>query len=295
MNRIYKIAIFVVAISSFKQADAQLNPLGAQYYNNEYLTNPAYAGMEKGGLKLNVAYRRLWSGLPGAPLTQNITADYGFNRVGIGVNVNNESAGLLRETRATGSYAYHLPLDSGKSQLHFGISIGVMSQNLDNSSVNGNPNDISIGDYNGRRAYIDGDFGIAYTSGHLNIQAAIPNLNDFFKRNQYKVADLVTFYSALGYNFSLKGGIEIEPKVAFRGVRNYDNIVDIGTRVSFADRKLFLTGIYHSSKSTTLGLGFDFMKRYMISGLYTTETSALNSYANGSFEINLRINFAKLK
>lgn len=294
MKKIYKIALIVLMAGSLQQAHAQLNPLGAQYYNNEYLINPAYAGMEK-GLKLNAAYRKLWSGLPGAPLTQNITADHGFGRVGLGINVNNESAGLLRQTRATGSYAYHLPLDSGKRQLHFGISLGVMSQHLDNSNVNGNPNDISIGDYNGRRAYMDGDFGIAYTSEKLGIQMAIPNLNDFFSRSKAHVADLITFYGALSYNFALKSGMEIEPKVAFRGVRNYDNMVDVGARASFADRKFFLTGIYHSNESATLGVGLDFLRRYMVSGLYTTETSALNSYANGSFELNLRINFAKLK
>jgi type IX secretion system PorP/SprF family membrane protein len=292
MKNIVKIAVCLLAVVNVQELKAQLNPLGAQYYNNEYLINPAYAGKEK-GLKLNAAYRKLWGGLPGAPLTQNITADYGFNRVGIGVNVNNESAGLLRQTRATASYAYHLPLDSGKHQLHFGLSLGVMSQHLDNNNVNGNPNDISIGDYNGRRAYIDGDFGIAYTSDRLSLQATIPNLNDFFNKNQYDVADLVTFYSAVAYNFTLKEGIELEPKVAFRGIRNYENMLDFGAKLSFADRKFFFMGIYHTNKSSTMGLGLDFMKKYMISGLYTTETSALNTYANGSFELNLRINFAK--
>lgn len=294
MNKIYKLTVFVLFFIGMQAAKAQLNPLGALYYNNEYLINPAYAGEEK-GLKLNAAYRKLWSGLPGAPLTQNITADYGFKRVGLGINVNNESAGLLKQTRATASYAYHLPIDSGKRQLHFGVSVGVMSQHFDESNVNGNPNDILIGDYNGRRSYIDGDFGIAYTSKRLSIQAAIPNLNNFFSGNLTEVVDFVAFYSALSYNFNLKGGIEVEPKIAFRGVKGYDNLVDFGTRVVFADRKFFLTGIYHSNESTTLGLGVDFMKKYLISGMYTTETSALNSYANGSFELNLRINFSKLK
>jgi type IX secretion system PorP/SprF family membrane protein len=291
-NKIYRIAACVLVLIGIQEVKAQLNPLGAQYYNNEYLINAAYAGKEK-GLKLNAAYRKLWGGLPGAPLTQNITADYGFNRVGIGVNVNNESAGLLRQTRATASYAYHLPLDTGRHQLHFGISVGVMSQHLDNTNVTGNPNDISIGDYNGRRAYIDGDFGIAYTSEKLTIQAAIPNLNDFFNRSQSEVADLVTFYSAIGYNFNLKGGMELEPKIAFRGIRNYENMVDLGAKMTFADRKFFFMGMYHSNESSTLGLGFDFMKKYMISGMYTTETSALNTYTNGSFELNLRIDFGK--
>jgi type IX secretion system PorP/SprF family membrane protein len=292
MNKIYSIIICALICFSVQKANAQLNPLGAQYYSNEYLINPAYAGKQE-GLKLNAAYRKLWSGIPGAPLTQNITADYGFKKVGIGLNVNNESAGLLRQTRVVGSYAYHLPIDSGRKQLHFGISLGMASQRVESSDISGNPNDISVGDYNGQRTYIDGDFGIAYTSDHLSLQAAIPNLNDFFNRNNVGVADLVTFYGAISYHITFKSGIELEPKIAYRGVRNYDNMVDAGAQLAFADRKFLCTALYHSNKSTTMGLGFDFMRKYLISGLYTTQTSALNSYANGSFELNLRINFAK--
>lgn len=291
MNKIYKLAIFALLVIVGAQAKAQLNPLAAQYFNNEYLINPAYAGKQE-GLNLNAAYRKLWNGIPGAPLTQNITADYGFKRVGIGINVNNESSGLLRQTRVVGSYAYRLPLGKGNKQLNFGISLGMMNQNIENSDINGNPNDITVGEYNGQRTYFDGDFGVAYTSNKWNLQAAIPNLKNFLERDLRNVADLVTFYSAISYKFKLKE-MEIEPKAAFRGVRNYDNMFDLGTQVAFSDRKLLFLAMYHSNESATFGLGLDFLKKYMVSGMYTTQTAALSSYTNGSFELNLRINFGK--
>jgi type IX secretion system PorP/SprF family membrane protein len=292
MKKIYSIIICTLISLGVQNVKAQLNPLGAQYYSNEYLINPAFAG-KQGGLRLNAAYRKLWSGIPGAPLTQNITADYGFNKVGVGVNVNNESAGLLRQTRVVGSYAYHLSIDSGRKQLHFGISLGMMNQRVESSDISGDRNDLSIGDYNGQRTYIDGDFGIAYTSDHLSIQAAIPNLNDFFNRSNAGVADLVAFYSAISYHLNFKSGIELEPKIAYRGIRNYDNMVDAGAQLAFSDRKFLVMAMYHSNESATLGLGLDFMHKYLVYGMYTSQTSALNSYANGSFELNLRINFAK--
>jgi len=291
MNKIYGIMLTLFVMGGLT-VKAQLNPLGAQYYNNEYLMNPAYAGSEK-GLKLNAAYRKLWSGIPGAPLTQNITADYGFNRVGLGLNVNRESAGLLRQTRVAGSYAYHLPLDSGRHQLHFGISLALMNQRVESADISGNPNDISVGDYNGRRTYIDGDFGIGYTSNGLNLQFAVPNLKDFLGRDAGNVADLVTFYVAASYRIELKENMELEPKLAFRGVRNYKNMIDAGTQLSLMDGKFKLMGMYHSNESITGGLGVDFNRKYFISGMYTSQTSALNSYANGSFEINMRLSLGK--
>lgn len=292
MKTIYSIIICALAIISANKAEAQLNPLGAQYYSNEYLINPAFAGKDA-GFRLNAAYRKLWAGIPGAPLTQNVTADYGFAKVGLGLNVNNESAGLLRQTRVVGSYAYHLPIDSGSKQLHFGISIGMMNQRLEHSDISGNPNDVLVGDYNGRRTYIDGDFGIGYTTERFSIQAAIPNLKNFLDRDVIKVSDYVTFYSAASYKFVLKDGMELEPKIAYRGVRGYKNMMDAGAQLAFADRKFFCMAMLHSNESATMGIGFDLLKKYMLSGLYTTQTSALSTYTNGSFEFNLRINFGK--
>jgi len=298
MNSIYKIALGLVVLSSgIQQASAQLDPLAAQYYSNQYLANPAFAGATGEGLKVNAAYRKLWSNIDGAPKTQNITADYGFNnKVGMGLNVNNESAGLQRQTRVVASYAYHIPLSSGGQQLHFGISAGFLSERLENSDIYGNPNDVLVGNYNGRKTYLDGDFGAAYTSGRFNLQGAIPNLKSFFKKDEIQQADVATFYSAASYRISFSegiNGVDMEPKVALRGVKGYDNIWDAGTQLTFADKQLLFLGMYHSTESATFGLGMDFRKKYLISGTYTTQTSALTGYTNGSFELNFRISFDK--
>ena len=274
---------------------AQLNPLSAQYYTNQYLINPAFAGAGQ-GLKLNGAYRKLWSNVPGSPLTQNLTADYGFNKVGIGLTVNNESAGLQRQTRVVGSYAYHLHLDESYRQLHFGVSLGFMSQRLENADIYGNPADPSVGQYNDRKTYLDGDFGIAYTSDKLNLQAAVPNLKSVLKKDVIKLADVATFYTAASYKIGISEGTEgmdIEPKVAYRGVKGFDNIWDAGAQMSIADKQVFLLAMYHSTENATFGLGMDYKKKYLISGTYTTQTSALSAYTNGSFELNLRVNLSK--
>ena len=294
--RLYKILLSVLALAAIAdKANAQLDPMGSQYYINQYISNPAFAGAGE-GLKVNAAYRKLWSNVPGSPITQNITADYGFDKVGLGLIVNNESAGLQRQTRVVGSYAYHLSLDGGQKLLHFGVSMGFTTQRLENTDIYGNPNDVLVGNYNGRKTYLDGDFGVAYTSGKLNIQGAIPNLKSFLKKDVIKQADLATFYAAVSYKLDFgKGinGVHVEPKFAFRGVQGYTNIWDAGTQVAFADQQILLLGMYHSTESATFGLGMDFRKKYLISGMYTTQTSALSGYTNGSFELNLRVSLGK--
>jgi type IX secretion system PorP/SprF family membrane protein len=292
LHTTYLILLLTGLGSSIK---AQLNPLSAQYYTNQYLINPAFAGAGE-GIKLNGAYRKLWSNVPGSPLTQSLTADYGFGKVGIGLSVNNESAGLQRQTRVVGSYAYHLQLNEDSQRLHFGVSLGFMNQRLENADIYGNPNDPMIGQYNDRRTYLDGDFGIAYTSDKLNIQASVPNLKSVLKKDVIKLADVATFYTAASYKIGINEGAEgmdVEPKVAYRGVKGFDNIWDAGAQLSIANKQVLLLGMYHSTKNATFGLGMDYKKKYLISGTYTTQTSALSNYTNGSFELNLRLNLSK--
>ena len=290
------IALLLIAVTAISTTSkAQLNPLSAQYFTNQYLINPAFAGAGQ-GIKVNGAYRKLWSNVPGSPLTQNLTVDYGFNKVGLGLTVNNESAGLQRQTRVVGSYAYHLQLNENNHHLHFGVSLGFMSQRLENADIYGNPNDPSVGQYNDRKTYLDGDFGVAYTSNKLNIQAAVPNLKSVLKKDVIKLADVATFYTAVSYKIGISEGIEgmdIEPKVAYRGVKGFDNIWDAGAQMGIANKQVFLLAMYHSTENATFGLGMDYKKKYLISGTYTTQTSALSAYTNGSFELNLRVNLSK--
>ncbi|RZM15792.1 MAG: type IX secretion system membrane protein PorP/SprF [Pedobacter sp.] len=275
-------------------ASAQLTPLGAQYFNNQYLGNPALAGIEE-GFVFSADYRQQWSTMPGSPKLQNLTANYGFRKVGVGLNILNDRAGLQRQTRVVGTYAYHLPV-SEENTLHFGISLGILSQHLDQGDLYGDPNDVVVGAYNARESFVDGDFGAAFTSKGLNIQAALPNLKSFFKKDDVRVADVGVFYTAVSYRISINDGsdaVGLEPKVAFRGVKGYKNILDAGAEFTLANRQIMLMGMYHSTESATFGMGMNLKNRYLISGMYTTETSQLTSYANGTFELNLRLFIGK--
>lgn len=286
-------AIFLIIIFFWAQeSKAQLNPLSSIYYQNQYLANPAMAGLEQ-GLALNLGYRKQWSGISGSPQSQSFTGDWGFNnRVGVGLALYNDKAGLLQRTRAMGTYAYHLPMDSENTRLNFGISLGFMTDYIDIQDINGESGDVSVGEFNQRRTFIDGDFGVAYTSGSLNVQGAIPNLKTYFKKDENEnTVDRSLFFTAISYKFHLQSsGLKIEPKIAYRGVKGHDSILDVGTNLSIIDDKLSFMGIWHSSQSTTFGMGMNYKKVLTFIGMYTTETGALSGYSNGDFEMAVKIN-----
>jgi len=288
--------LLTIFFVNLQDAKAQLNPLTSIYYQNQYLANPAMAGMDE-YLKINLGYRKDAGSTPGMPVVQSFTADYGFtSKAGVGLKVYNDEAGLLQRTSAMGSYAYHLPLGSAGQKLNFGISLGVMNERIDNADVNGDAGDNQIGRFNQREVFIDGDFGMAYTSGQLTVQGAIPNLKTYLKKddNNYTV-DRSTFFSAVSYRFypTQSDGVEVEPKVAYRGVKGYDNIVDLGTNVAISNGALNILAMWHSSQSATFGMGINYKNAFTFTGMYTTQTGEVSAISSGNFEIALSINIGR--
>lgn len=275
-------------------AKAQLNPLGATFYQNQYLGNPAMAGLEE-GTRLNAGFNQQWSQIPGSPMAQFITVDHRSNKIGLGLSLYADKAGLLKRTRAVATYAYHLPLNAGSDQFHFGISLGALSERLTSEDIDGTPIDISVQRFNERPVTLDGDFGMAYTSGRLNIQVAVPNLKNFFRTERYNTLNWNTFFTAASYKFmtdSSKRAFLIEPKVSYRGVKGYDDMFDVGVNVAMNSNKMYGTVIYHSTNSLSLGMGINFSS-LSVFGMYTSGTAALRDYASGNFEIGLGYRFGK--
>ncbi len=189
-------------------------------------------------------------------------------------------------------HAYHLQLNRAEEKLHFGVSLVFMNQRLSINEIIGNSNDPSAIQYNERSTFINGDFGIACASKKLKLEVALPSLNQLLKRESVEVAELNTFYSAASYIIALgtwMDKVQLEPKVAYRGVKRMSNVLDIGTQVTFANEQIMLVAIYHSSQSASFGLGTNFRKKYVISANYTSETGVLRTYTNAIFELNLGI------
>lgn len=298
-RRLPKLFLVLIIILSAQQSRAQLNPLAGIYFSNEYLGNPAMAGIGK-GLTLNMGYRKQWSTIPGAPKTQSLTADYGTGKkVGLGLNIYTDEAGLIKRTRVMGTYSYHLPLRNENQKLRFGISFGFTDERVLNENINGDQNDGSIGKFNEIETYMDGDIGVAYTTSKLTIQAAIPNMKIFLQKDDVNgVADRSSFFSTLSYKFFFSktlDGFGVEPKLAYRGVTGFDNIIDIGANFTVANGKASVMSVYHSSQSATFGMGAIIKNVGSLNANYTTPSLALSEYSSGNFQIGIKLNVLKKK
>jgi type IX secretion system PorP/SprF family membrane protein len=289
-NKISSRIIITLAVIVFGtvQVKAQLTGFHSVYFDNEYLGNPAMAGMEK-GLNVNLGYQAQWTTIPGGPKLQNVTADYNSgDRVGLGVMVNADQAGLISRTRAMATYAYHLPL-SANDKLNFGLSLGVSDTYIDYSKINGDQSDPQAAAFNQRTVYIDGDFGAAYTNNKLTLQGTIPNLKSIFfpTENENLEVDRLTFFTAASYKQSFNGCM-IEPKVVYRGVKGFDNILDGGANFLLTNYGFNVSGMYHSNQTITAGLGLDLHVMTLLFA-YTNNTGPLQAYANNTLEFGIKL------
>ncbi|MFY0256172.1 PorP/SprF family type IX secretion system membrane protein [Chitinophaga sp. 30R24] len=269
---------------------AMLNePLAAQYFLDQYMANAAMAGIDT-GLHVYLAWQRQWTNLPGSPEAKALTADYKlFERVGIGMNIYNDKAGLLNNTKVAFTYAYHLPLSqSGNSVLHFGISAAFINRRLDTKEVDGDITDPSIYAFNRRDNYFEADYGMAYTYKGLTVQGAIPNLVSFIRNSGDLGIDRPQYFAAAGYKFETGEQLtSIEPKVTLRGIKGYSDIVDAGANFVFFRNLLNVFGLYHTSKSFSAGAGINYRSIAGFQFTYSSQTGGLSNYTNGTFELNL--------
>jgi len=289
------ISAALVILGLYSDAHAQLNPMGASLFQDQYLSNPAMAGIN-GGISVNLHYRNQWNSIPGAPVNYGLTGEFGLGdeKSTVGLNMYNDKVGLLSRTRMVGTFAYHLPLNGQYDKLSFGVSIGFMSERVNNTNLIGDESDPSIGSFNNQSAYIDGDFGIAYTNKQWNVQASITNMNSFLNRTKRTIADVGTYFAAVGYRIfedEESYGFNIEPKVAYRRIRGYNDILDVGAEVTLGSFENKAKGmvVYHSSKSISGGISMIMKSRYELSGFYNMQTSALRSNSGGIFEIGLGV------
>jgi type IX secretion system PorP/SprF family membrane protein len=295
MKSIYNKIIIFLMILGANAANAQLTEFQSMYFQNQYLANPAMAGLEK-GLNLNIGYQRQWAPIPGNPVLMNATMEYNSgNRASLGLNVNSDKAGLINRTKVMGTYAYHLPIGGNDQKINFGLSLGANFASIDYSKIVGSIDDATVQNFN-EGGVFDGDFGIAYTSKLLTVQAALPNMHDLFFDNNdgiKKYVDRSVFYSAVSYKILFSGGIDdfnIEPLVAYRGVKGHKDILDVGARFNMPEHNINLSGFYHTNESFSASLGIT-LDKFGAFLSYSNYVGNNGAFANNTFEFGLNYKF----
>ena len=130
----------------FADCGAQQYPVFSQYYFNELVINPAYAGSHV-KLSATAMYRNQWVNFAGAPKTYNFSSHTSLlkNKIGVGIMFNHDEIGSYRNNHVYGYYAYKLHFPD--ATLSMGLQAGFNLVDADFSALDlQNPDDVSFQD-----------------------------------------------------------------------------------------------------------------------------------------------------
>ncbi len=301
---------------------AQQKPQYTQYVFNNFLLNPALAGIEN-YVDVKAGYRNQWAGLDGAPVTSFIsvnaplgkkflygnansfggqgsnpmTRSYKQNYMaaephhGIGLQAANDKAGPFSRIDFAASYAYHLGL-TDRINLAVGISAGFSQIKLDVSKLTTESGyDPSIASGNTSKMAPDIGAGVwlygpLFFAG-LSSQQLLPQKLSFSDNSTAGDGKLEPhFFATAGYKIFLSDDIAAMPSIMAKFVSPSPVSVDVNCKFGFRD-KFWLGGGYRNKDSFSAMLGFNVSYLFNLSYSYDFTTSELNKVSNGSHEIVL--------
>jgi type IX secretion system PorP/SprF family membrane protein len=270
---------------------AQVNPLKSQFFINSFLINPAQAGAGKTGM-VSAGFVSQWNSIVGSPEILSFTLESPVDkRMGLGVSVINDKAGLLNRTVLTGSYSYKVPI-SLSSNLGFGLSVGYLDDNLiiSDALTRNSATDPALTNYQYNHGnIIKAGFGGTFHTEHIEIQSSVFNINRE-QNKDLKSIDRPGVTTTVKYSFGDPGGTQISPLAGYRQIHGFTDYWDGGVNVSYLS-VLDLSLLYHTNKSFTGGFCFEYEHKIKLAFLYNTEPAQIRGTTGGTMEVSLYVPF----
>ena len=300
-----RILILILVICFAGALKAQQLPQITQYMNNNYVINPAVAGMYD-YYQVNTTIRNQWVGMNEGPRTSVISI-YGkhSDHVGLGGTVYNDVTGPTSRMGGSASYTYAFQLTQ-KVKLSLAMQGGFTQFKIikENISVRDQNDPLMIGG-DVLRTLPDATFGLNVSGNKWYIGAAIPQLlsselklmDDNFARiydTTSQNGNLASHIYVLGsYTYNINSIISIQPSFLLKSVAGAKTQIDFGVKSDY--KEIIWLGMNYkmnndlSSRSALLG--YNINDRFNIGYSYGMPSSNTSNYYSGSHEFMLGVKF----
>jgi type IX secretion system PorP/SprF family membrane protein len=314
------LGVFMLAVVAL---NAQQRPHYTQYILNNYIVNPAVAGIEN-YVDIKLSHRHQWVGLEDAPVTTYATIHGSIGKDdsrenpttflpegenprgkaywesytsakphhGWGVQVINDRTGPLQRFSAYGTYAYHLGIGP-RTSLSAGINLGFTNNSLNTQKlIFDNPIDpaVASSDYI-NKIVPDLSTGIyLYSSSYFLGLSAMQILPQKFTFSETELTTATKSYPHLfltgGYRFFAGENFSILPSVMIRYVDPLPVGVDLNLKLQYRDRLWFGGGVRLEDGIWGM-VGVNISNVFNVGYAYDYTTSRLNNFTKGTHEVVL--------
>lgn len=290
---------------------AQQDPSYSQYFFNPMYVNPGYAG-SRDVLSGTLVHRSQWVSMDGAPVSQslNIHSALPYTNIGLGLQVDNDKAGPMRNTSIAAIFAYHLHLGP-EARLAFGIAGQVSDIRVDFSKIN--VEDVSDQSFmnNSASSWVpDASAGLYFYKRKFFAGVSARNLiQSRFKLQDVQGANLAQFsrhyYATVGVVKSISDNFAIRPSMLVKYVKGAPALFDLNAALIYKEQ-LFIGAGWRTGKRIDIkgmdnmliaNIEYDFKNRLRFGYSYDFYLSRTGNYNSGTHEIMIGwdLNFTKTK
>lgn len=271
---------------------AQQYPVFSQYYFNELVINPGYAGAHV-KLSATAMYRNQWINLPGAPKTLNFSTHVALmkNKVGTGLMINRDKIGSYKNDHIYAYYAYKIHFR--QATLSAGLQAGINVLGADYSNLDlQTEGDASFANILNT---VKPNFGagLYYSRKNTFFGFSVP----FILNNQIanSVEGLLGQIKEARYYF-IRGGtvfpidraknVKMNPSFLVRGQEGQPLSLDINSAFIFYD--IFSIGAsYRLADAAIVFIDLKLSEKIHFGYSYDMTHSALNKFSSGTHEFML--------
>ena len=231
-----KILLFLILISqnSFSQEGIAL--YSDYLSDNYYLIHPSMAGAANCA-KIRLTSRKQWFGQDDAPMLNTLNFNGRVSeKVGAGIILFNDKNGFHSQKGLKATYAYHIMFSRDKidlNQLSFGITTGLIQNQLDETSFDNSNNDPAISGQIQNSSYFNIDIGASYNYLDLYLHATLQNAIETRREiyTESETDNLRKYLLSVGYVFGDKENILWEPSILFQLVdKTKEKTIDINMK-----------------------------------------------------------------
>lgn len=269
---------------------SQQNPQYTQYMYNTMSINPGYTG-SLGTLDGVLTYRDQWTGIDGAPVTQNLGVHSPLRneKIGLGLNIQNDKIGPAKEFYADANFSYTLQV-SPTLKLGLGLKGGVKIFNVDFSmGTFENPVDPLNKNIENKLNTTLGAGAYLY-SNNWYLGFSVPDLitNKYYDDVEQAVAEEeIQYYLIGGYVFDLSPSLRFKPAFLAKYLEGFPLVVDVSANFLIMDQ--FSVGASYRYEDSVSGLaGVNFLEGFFVGYSYDYTLTDLSKYNSGTHEIVLR-------
>ncbi len=265
------IIIFIFIVFSTTVVKAQQHTMYSQFFNNEIVYNPAVSG-SKTYNPLVIQTRQQWLGFEDAPFTTTISYHELVNQnsaLGAVFSFENTNPSLKSDLKL--SYAFHVPLNSNRTFLSFGIAPSLLyySLNFDLEDLPENQDpafsastftsisyDLSSGVYLYNERLSLGFSCLNMLQSPFNAEVLSQSNQSVGKTSFGNNIQIMSFYSFASYNIDIiNNDWSVEPILLLRDAIDQKQIIDFVTRVKYLNHNWMGCG-YRSDGTLSFSFGF---------------------------------------